>query len=76
MASSKKIIAKEINLLEMEMRELEVKRNRSMAALVESLIARVAPDEQEMQFFRQYTAEIDVKRERLADLNNQLKNLL
>ena len=73
---SRKVLAKEINLLEQEMRELEVKRNRSMAALVESLISRVAPDEQEMQFFRQYSAEIEIKRERLAQLNGQLKSIL
>lgn len=73
---SRKIIAKEINLLDMEMRELEVKRSRSMAALVESLVAKVKPDEQEMQFFRQYTAEIEVKRERLSALTSQLQALL
>lgn len=74
--SLRKDLAKEISLLEGEMKELEFKRTRSMAALMESLISRVDPEETEMQFFRQYTAEIEVKRERLVELTQQLKDLV
>lgn len=74
--SVKKELAREISLLESEMKELEFKRTRSMAALMESLISRVDPEETEMQFFRQYTAEIEVKRERLIELTEQLKRLV
>ena len=74
--SNKKALAKEINLIEKEMAELENKRTRSMAALMESLISKVDPDETEMQFFRQYSAEIEVKRERVSQLINQLKELI
>lgn len=74
--SLKKDLAKEITLLEKEMRELESKRDRSMAALMEALISRTDPDETEMQYFRQYTAEIEVKRERLIELTEQLKALV
>lgn len=74
--SLKKDLAKEINILEKEMRELEFKRTRSMAALMESLISKQDPDETEMQFFRQYSAEIEVKREKLVDFTEQLKNML
>ena len=74
--SLKKDLAKEIGILEKEMSELESKRVRSMAALMESLISRRDPNEFEMQFFRQYSAEIEVKREKLIELNERLKKLL
>ena len=74
--SLKKDLAREIGLLEKEMQELESKRSRSMAALMESLISRRDPDVSEMQFFRQYTAEIEIKREKLIDLTAQLKKLM
>ena len=74
--SLKKDLAKEIGMLEREMGELESKRSRSMAALMESLISRRDPNESEMQFFRQYTAEIEIKREKLIELNEKLKKLL
>ena len=74
--SLKKDLAKEINILEKEMEELESKRVRSMAALMDSLISRRDPNDFEMQFFRQYTAEIEIKREKLIELNEKLKQLL
>ncbi len=74
--SARKNLAKEIQLLEGEMKELEIKRSRSMAALMESLISRKDPEETEMQFFRTYTAEIEIKRERLIELTERLKKLL
>ena len=74
--SLKKDLAKEIGMLEKEMQELEGKRTRSMAALMEAVISKREPDENEVQFFRQYTAAIDVKREKLIDLTNQLKSLV
>ena len=74
--SLKKDLAREIGLLEKEMAALESKRSRSMAALMESLISRRDPDEDEMQFFRQYSAEIEIKRQKLIDLTVRLKHLM
>lgn len=74
--SLKKDLAKEINIIEKEMRELEVKRTRSMAALMEAVISKKEPDETEVQYFRQFTAEIEVKREKIIELSDQLKTLL
>ena len=74
--SAKKDLAREIGILEREMQELESKRVRSMAALMESLISRRDPNEFEMQFFRQYSAEIEIKREKLIELTEQLKKLV
>ena len=74
--SLKKDLAREIAVLEKEMSELESKRVRSMAALMEALISRRDPNEMEMQFFRQYSAEIEIKREKLMELSERLKKLL
>ena len=73
--SLKKDLAKEIEILEREMHELETKRTRSMASLMETLISRKDPEEFEMQYFRQYSAEIEIKRKKIVDLNDQLKKL-
>ena len=74
--SLKKDLAKEISLLEKEMHELESKRTRSMASLMEALISKKEPDQFEMQYFRQYTAEIEVKREKLIDMTIRLKKMM
>lgn len=74
--SLRKDLAKEINTIEKEMRELEFKRDRSMAALMEALISKRDPEEVEMQFFRQYSSEIEVKREKLIELTEQLKTMV
>ena len=74
--SLRKDLAKEIGILEKEMKELESKPTRSMSALMESLISKREPEETEMQYFRQYSAEIEVKREKLIELTEQLKTLV
>ena len=74
--SLKRDLAREIEILEREMQELESKRSRSMAALMEALISKKDPDEFEMQFFRQYTAEIELKRERLIEMTIRLKKMM
>lgn len=74
--SLKKDLAKEIHILEEEIKMLEVKRSRSQASLLESIISRQEPDETDLQFFRSFTAEIEVKRERMLELMDQLKKLV
>lgn len=74
--SLKKDLAKEMQLLEEEIKALEVKRTRSMSELMEALISKKEPSETEMQYFRQYTAEIEVKREKLTEITEQLKKIV
>ena len=74
--SLKKDLAKEIRILQEEILALESKRSRSQAALIEALISRKDPDEKEMQYFRSYSAEIDIKRERLVALTKQLEEIV
>ena len=66
-------IAKELHILQEEMKILESKRSRSMAVILEALVSRVEPDAQELQYFRMYTAEIDIKREQLQKLTKELE---
>ena len=74
--SQKSKLVKEIDVLEEEIRILEVKRSRSMAVLLEAVISRTTPNETDVQFFRTFNAEIEVKRGHLQLLRRQLENLL
>lgn len=65
-------ILKEMHALEEEIKILEIKRSRSIAVILEALISRVQPDEDDVQFFRTFTAEIEVKREQLQRYQRQL----
>lgn len=69
-------LAKEIYALNEEMKQLESKRARSMASILESLISRTEPNETDVQFFRTFSAEIEVKREQLQKLTKQLEKQL
>ena len=69
-------IAKELNALEEEIKLLEIKRSRSIAVILEALISRNAPNDEDVQYFRTFTAEIEVKREQLQKLTKQLENIL
>lgn len=74
--SRKNSIAKELHALEAEMSILESKRSRSMAVILEALVSRVDPDPTELQFFRQYCCEIEVKREQVQKLTRELEAIL
>lgn len=74
--SLKKDLANAINYIEKEIQELERKRIRSMAAIMESIISKSEPQEKDVHYFRQYSAEIDQKREELIDITEQLKRLV
>lgn len=69
-------LAKEINVLEKEISVLEAKRSRSQAVIIEALISKTTPDDTDVQFFRTFSAEIEVKRERLQELYTQLRGLV
>lgn len=68
-------LVREINTLEKEIQLLEGKRSRSIAVLLEALISKTVPNETDVQFFRTYSANIEVKREQLQKLYAQLDNL-
>lgn len=74
--SQKSKLAKELNALENEIKVLESKRARSMAVIMEAMLSRSIPDETDVQFFRTFNADIEIKREQLQKLTKQLEKLL
>lgn len=72
----KKMLAKEIAVLEEEIRLLEIKRSRSQAALIESLISHAEPNETDVEYFRTFTADIDIKRDKLQKLTKELEKFV
>lgn len=74
--SLKRDLAKEIRMIEAEIQSLEIKRSRSQAALIEALIDHKDPDTTDIGYFRTYTAQIEVKRERLKDVTQKLEALV
>lgn len=74
--SKKRELAKEIRLLELEIQGLEIKRSRSQAALIDALISHREPDVTDIEYFRAFTAQIEVKRERMQTATKELETLL
>lgn len=74
--SLKRDLAKELRMIEAEIQSLEIKRSRSQAALIEALIDHKDPDTTDIGYFRTYTAQIEVKRERLKDVTKKLEALV
>lgn len=60
---------------EKEIAELERKCSRSQTAVLKSILNNTAVNEQDAQYFRVYTSLIEVERENLRKLKDELKNL-
>ena len=71
--SRKNNLLKEIHALEEEIKILEAKVSRSIRVIIEALVSRETPSDEDMQFFRTFSAEIDIKREQLQEAVKQLK---
>jgi hypothetical protein len=52
--------------------ELESKRTRSQAALVEAILTSKSPDDDDVEWFNRYTALIDSERSKLHELEKKL----
>lgn len=74
--SKKREIAKEIRLVQEEIKGLEIKRSRSQAALIEALISRTDPDPADISYFRAFTAQIEIKREHLQKITKELESII
>ena len=72
--SRRNALAKEIHALEEEIKLLEIKLNRSMRVIIEALVSREQPKDDDLQFFRTFSAEIDIKREQVQKLVSELEN--
>lgn len=54
---------------------VEQKRTRSQAALVTAILSNAAPNDDDVDYFNRYTAEIEEIRSKMNDLEIQLKNI-
>ena len=73
--TKKSDIKMEILASEKEIAELEHKCSRSQTALLQSILNNTKLSDQDAQYFRVYTSLIEVERENLRKLNEELKNL-
>ena len=55
--------------------EIEQKRTRSQAALVEAILRHAEPNDRDVDYFNMFTAEIDKERENLHRLSKELEEL-
>ena len=58
-----------------EIAALEQKRVRSQAALVEAILTHQAPKDDDVEFFNKYTAQIETVRQKMHELQQQLKEM-
>lgn len=65
----------EIARLKKEIEELEKKRYRSQAALVEAILKNITPSDEDTDYFNRYSAEIDLRRTSIHTLENELKSM-
>lgn len=55
--------------------EIEHKRYRSQANLVEAILTQQSPNDDDVDYFNRYTAQIDETRDKMHQLQNQLDAL-
>lgn len=73
--SKRREIKKQIKASEAEIDALEKKRLRSQSAILESMLNKTEPTEQDAECFRTYSELIEVERENLRNLKGQLINI-
>ena len=69
------VLKKSIADTEKEIDELEKKRNRSQASIMESYLDNQRPTKADVEFFRTYCRLIEVERENLRKLKEELESL-
>lgn len=73
--SKKSILKKQIADTEVEIDELEKKRNRSQSSILESYLSNQRPSKADVEYFRTYSKLIEVERENLRKLREELASL-
>jgi hypothetical protein len=71
----KRILNKKIAQCKASIEELEQKRSRSQAALITARLSNTAPDDEDVEYFNKFTAEIDAQRELMRALIAELESL-
>lgn len=73
--SKKSILKKSIAETEAEIDELEKKRNRSQSSILEAYLNNEHPSKADVEYFRTYSKLIEVERENLRKLKEELASL-
>ena len=73
--SKKSVLKKAIADTEAEIDELEKKRNRSQSAILEAYLNNERPTKADAEYFRTYSKLIEVERENLRKLKEELATL-
>ena len=73
--SKKSVLKKAIADTETEIDELEKKRNRSQSAILEAYLNGERPTTADSEYFRTYSQIIEVERENLRKLKEELASL-
>ena len=73
--SKKSVLKKAIADTELEIDELEKKRNRSQSAILEAYLSGTRPTKADAEYFRTYSQLIEVERENLRKLKEELASL-
>jgi len=68
-------LKKEIERCKTRIENLERKRSRSQAALVAAILSHTEPNDQDVDFFNNFTKQIDEERDILRSLTAQLEAL-
>ena len=68
-------LKKEIEKSKQKIAELEQKRARSQAALVEAILLKTEPKDDDVDFFNKFTEQIEEERQRMHELMKELDAL-
>lgn len=68
-------LKKAINKSKERIAEIEQKRTRSQAALVDAILRHTDPDDRDVDFFNQFTAQIEEERVNLHRLMKELDEI-
>lgn len=74
--SLKRDLAREIRMLQEQVKLIELKRERSQAAILMALVEKEELNPSDVEYFRAFTAEVDVKRDQIKELSAQLEKLM
>jgi hypothetical protein len=69
------ILKRKIKKCRNEILFIEQKRSRSQAALVEAILTRSTPSDEDVDYFNRYTAEIEEVRERMHHLKVEFEKI-
>ncbi len=71
----KRKVKKEIKICLQTIAEIERRRNRSQAALLQAILMHQPPENDDVEWFNKYTGEIAACRKCLEELQKQLDSL-